>query len=202
MRPSRSGLRAALFSIALGACARAPGSPGAPPSERSVAVAAEDGSTLHATERLVDGAWVRDGASRRVSARGVALEAGSYLLGEREGVWIFRAPDGALDAERTGVYESGERIAPWYEEGTRSGRLKSGTTQLATYAHGLRNGPAHGFHPGGGRESEGGYADGLRTGPWTYWLESGAVDVERSGLYRLDVKVADLDAGDARGDGR
>jgi hypothetical protein len=198
MRPFRSMLRAGLLSIALGACARAPVEA---PSERLVAAAAEDGSTLHATERLVDGAWVRDGASRLVSARGVALATGSYLLGEPEGVWIFRAPDGALDAERTGVYESGERIAPWYEEGTRSGRLKSGMTQLATYAHGLRNGPAHGFHPAGGRESEGGYVDGLRSGPWTYWLESGAVDVERSGLYRLDVKVAELGGLDS-GDGR
>ena len=187
-----------------------------PPQERVASEPTEDGGTRERTERLLDGEWRVDGPARTVDADGdVVAEGmltdgvrngawvtrhpggaiasrGSYLLGEREGIWVFRTPTGALDEERTGVYESGERIAPWYEEGTRTGRLKSGDTQQATYRHGLRNGPAVGFHPGGARESEGSYKDGLRDGPWRYWLPTGEVDAARTGVYRLDVKVAEL----------
>jgi len=217
----RRGLVALMACAGLlaGACGRAPA---AAETERVATGTSDDGSTTEVTERLIDGAWTRDGVSRRVDPDGVVVEEGayvaglpsgvwitrhpdgalasqgSYLMGEQEGVWIYRAPDGTLDEERTGVYESGERVAPWYEEGTRSGRLKSGMTQQATYAHGLRNGPARGFFPDGARESEGSYEDGLRTGRWTYWLPSGEVDRAKSGVYRLDVKLAETEEATGR----
>jgi antitoxin component YwqK of YwqJK toxin-antitoxin module len=196
-----------LTALLAGACA--------PASERVATAHDPTGAHLgERTERLVDGAWTAEGPFRathpdgspaaegrfhaglavgrwrtRHPGGGIASEGG-YLLGRREGVWLFRDADGALDDDATGVYEDGERIADWQEEGLRRGMLRGGTLQEATYAGGLRNGPARGFHANGAIESEGGYVDGLRSGRWTYWNEDGSIDHERCGEYALDVRMS------------
>ena len=38
---------------------------------------------------------------------------GAYADGEREGPWCFWGVDGALDPERSGLYETGVRVAPF-----------------------------------------------------------------------------------------
>lgn len=117
---------------------------------------------------------------------------GSYLGGLAEGVWVYYESSGAVDAELTGVYENGQRISSWFEQGVRSGTLNSGIKQKAEYLHGLRNGPAMSTYPSGEPKAEGNYKNGLRTGPWTFWDRDGQVDPELSGLYRLHVRVAPL----------
>jgi len=128
--------------------------------------------------------WYEDGS---VESRG------SYLEGAKEGVWIHRRRDGVVDMELTGVYEDGERIRDWWEEGIRIGELRSGVTQKSEYRHGLRNGRALGFHEDGSRASAGRYADGLMTGPWVHWRQDGSVDAELTGYYENHDKVRELE---------
>lgn len=118
---------------------------------------------------------------------------GSFLLGKPEGVWIHRALAGEIDAELTGVYEDGEKIKDWYEEGVREGELRSGLRQASEYSGGLRNGQASTFYPSGAKEGEGRYRDGLMSGSWNFWNEDGSVDSKRSGQYEYHQRVSDLE---------
>jgi antitoxin component YwqK of YwqJK toxin-antitoxin module len=51
------------------------------------------------------------------------------------------------------------------------------------YRDGQPHGPAEEWFPDGSLAARGRYEDGRREGAWTFWLEGGAVDPERSGLY-------------------
>ena len=55
-----------------------------------------------------------------------------------------------------------------------------------------RNGPFARWYDTGQTELRGEYADGQREGLFQYWNYDGSLDPERSGVYRGDVKVADL----------
>lgn len=125
---------------------------------------------------------------------GTPESRGAYLEGKKEGVWIQRDPSGAIDMERTGVYEDGVRIHDWWEEGIRTGELRSGLVQHSEYEHGLRNGRSRTFYSSGKLESAGQYANGLRTGVWVFWHEDGTLDPEQTGYYENHDKVRDLDA--------
>ena len=54
---------------------------------------------------------------------------------------------------------------------------------LRTYVDGQPHGDAEEWHPDGTPAARGRYEHGLRAGEWSFWLEGGALDHERSGLY-------------------
>jgi antitoxin component YwqK of YwqJK toxin-antitoxin module len=57
------------------------------------------------------------------------------------------------------------------------------------YVDGARTGASEQWHPGGQQEWSGEYADGLREGEWSFWLEDGSLDEERSGTYEDGKKL-------------
>jgi antitoxin component YwqK of YwqJK toxin-antitoxin module len=57
------------------------------------------------------------------------------------------------------------------------------------YADGVRSGPSEQWHAGGQREWQGTYGDGYREGEWSFWLQDGSVDGERSGIYRAGKRL-------------
>lgn len=57
------------------------------------------------------------------------------------------------------------------------------------YVDGLPSGPAEEFYADGSPAWRGGYKDGEREGPWTFWNRSGEVDGERTGTYRAGQKL-------------
>ncbi len=79
------------------------------------------------------------------------------------------------------THSSPEPRITYYGDGLRK--------NATAYADGVRSGISEQWRPDGQREWTGEYADGLREGEWTFWLESGAVDRERSGTYRAGKKV-------------
>lgn len=53
----------------------------------------------------------REGSAQRFFANGSKQSEGRYVDGRMEGDWQFWNADGSIDAERTGSYRAGERIA-------------------------------------------------------------------------------------------
>lgn len=158
--------------------------------------------------RGADGVWRRDGAFRAWHADGSLAEEGafqddlpsgrwstwhpggaprsrgSYLFGEKEGVWVERLADGTLDERLSGIYEAGERTGDALIDGLQTDWFAPDEPrERATYADGLRDGLATTWYPGGQKRSEGSYRAGRRTGRWTYWHPDGALDERQSGTY-------------------
>ena len=53
-----------------------------------------------------------EGKSTRYYADGKKLAEGNYRAGKMDGEWIFWKPDGAIDAERSGLYvDGGKKLA-------------------------------------------------------------------------------------------
>lgn len=71
-----------------------------------------DGTKRSSTE-YVDG--VKQGRSEQWYVDGTQEWLGSYRDGFREGEWRFWDESGALDSERSGLYERGKRVAPLAE---------------------------------------------------------------------------------------
>ena len=65
-----------------------------------------------------------------------------------------------------------------------------GPKSSITLQDGVRWGPATEWFSGGQQASQGEYVDGVREGEWSFWLEDGTRDLERSGSYR-DGKLAE-----------
>jgi hypothetical protein len=59
-----------------------------------------------------NGQWVKEGHFAHWSRDGKEVEEGSYLDGKRDGPWTFWSEDGAVDKERSGVYQNDVRIGP------------------------------------------------------------------------------------------
>jgi len=120
---------------------------------------------------------------------GVTRARGAFLADLKEGVWLHRDPDGTLDRELTGVYEAGERFAEWRAEGLYTDWYEDGGARRETseWRDGLLHGHAITWYRNGRKQSEGDYADGLRTGPWRFWREDGGVDAKRTGFYQEHV---------------
>lgn len=55
---------------------------------------------------------LRHGRERRWYLDGSPRSAGEWKHGSRSGEWFYMRREGRLDAERTGVYENGHKIAP------------------------------------------------------------------------------------------
>lgn len=53
----------------------------------------------------------REGLAQRYFANGTKQSEGHFAAGLMEGDWSFWNADGSLDADRTGTYKAGERIA-------------------------------------------------------------------------------------------
>ena len=52
----------------------------------------------------------RDGPCRRFYPDGSRMAEGRYAAGRMQGEWTFWGPDGRVDPERSGFYESGEKL--------------------------------------------------------------------------------------------
>ena len=62
--------------------------------------------------RASNGEWIRDGFFDRRARSGFVLEDGAYKNGRRDGTWTFWTPNGGIDADRSGFYAAGCRVAP------------------------------------------------------------------------------------------
>ncbi len=71
-----------------------------------------DGTRRNSTE-YVDGQ--KHGLSEQWYRGGAREWQGQYTRGLRTGEWRFWSEAGELDAERSGVYEDGQRVAPLAE---------------------------------------------------------------------------------------
>lgn len=63
---------------------------------------------LQVRAQLSDG--VRNGPASEWYPNGQERCSGEYRDGLREGTWVFRLPDGSIDARQSGEYAAGERI--------------------------------------------------------------------------------------------
>ena len=54
----------------------------------------------------------REGTCTRYYPDGSKMSEGDYVAGRMEGRWTFWRKDGSVDAERSGLYASGERTGP------------------------------------------------------------------------------------------
>jgi len=54
----------------------------------------------------------REGRCAHYASDGKKLSEGAYVAGRMEGTWTFWLEDGSVDAERSGNYTAGERVAP------------------------------------------------------------------------------------------
>jgi antitoxin component YwqK of YwqJK toxin-antitoxin module len=132
------------------------------------------------------GPWVMWRADGSVEARG------SFLFGAKEGLWVHRREDGSADAELSGVYEAGAKVAEmivdgrtteWYDDDRPRDRNE--------FEDGVRHGRSTSWYPSGSMRYEGTYARGRKSGRWTYWTIDGRVDDDRSGVYDGWRKVTD-----------
>jgi len=55
----------------------------------------------------------------------------------------------------------------------------------------VRHGPAIRWSRAGQKLEEGGYVDGEREGPWTFWNDDGRIDPARTGYYHEGARVGD-----------
>jgi hypothetical protein len=85
------------------------------------------------------------------------------------GWWLLSQGPGAES------WAGAEAQVTYYGNGQARSRL--------AYRDGLPHGPAEEWFPDGSLAARGRYVEGLREGEWTFWLEGGAVDDERSGRY-------------------
>jgi antitoxin component YwqK of YwqJK toxin-antitoxin module len=83
------------------------GAKGGAPAERTAYWASGD---LRARTALEDG--VEHGPAERWHRNGTIEGRGAYAHGRLHGAWRFWSADGVLDAERSGVYRDGQRVAP------------------------------------------------------------------------------------------
>lgn len=138
-------------------------------------------------EKLAEGSLengVRQGPWTSWYPDGALQTRGSYLFGEKEGVWTHRSPAGAIDEELTGVYEAGILVGEFVIDGTVTSSFgEDRPRERAEFRDGVRHGVAATWHPDGSKRSEGHYADGRKTGRWTYWREDGSIDSARTGVY-------------------
>jgi hypothetical protein len=65
--------------------------------------------TLKSSTVYVHG--LREGPAEQFYADGTPEWRGSYASGRRHGEWTFWTPEGAVDAERSGRYADGEKVA-------------------------------------------------------------------------------------------
>ena len=138
-----------------------------------------------------EGPWIYRHANGKEQAHG------SYLAGLRDGVWIERDESGAVDAEKSGIYESDVRLEGWMATGKRTtwyDEAKGLKKSEEVVEDGVRNGPAATWYPSGARESEGAYLLGQMHGVWQFWHEDGSLDLEKSGGYERFVKVGVLES--------
>ncbi len=139
----------------------------------------------------------KEGAWSYRHANGKAQAHGSYLAGLRDGVWIEWDESGAVDVEKSGLYESDVRLESWMAAGKRTtwyDEAKGLKKSEEMVEDGVRHGPAATWYPSGARESEGAYYLGQMHGVWQFWHEDGSLDVEKSGGYERFVKVGALES--------
>jgi MORN repeat variant len=109
----------------------------------------------------------------------------SRFDGEREGLWTFWFPNGALREQ--GYYSAGQRTGLWKQwyvngqrrsEGHRSGESgEAGSPRTGFWRFWFEN---------GNLEAQGVYVRGLREGRWDYHLAKGGLDGDHSGEYHRD----------------
>lgn len=131
-------------------------------------------------EQWCEADGVRKGPSRTWHARGVKAREGSFLEGQRDGLWIDYYPSGAKQSE--GYYLAGNLGGAWtwwFEEGTVS---RSGSYQL-----GKQQGVWTEYWPVGRKRGEGTFERGLRDGLWATWHENGQRASEV--VYAADLPV-------------
>jgi hypothetical protein len=122
---------------------------------------------------------------RRAWADGTPRFEGALtpLGGERTGEWTFRYPDGSLREQ--GRYEDGRRVGTWRQWWPEGTLLSEGERRPAAEHPGSpREGVWSFWHRGGTLAARGAYRAGLREGEWVFHAEDGALDEQRSGLYR------------------
>lgn len=106
------------------------------------------------------------------------FEGGLTVLGgERDGLWRFRYPDGALREE--GRYEDGRRVGTW-RTWHRNGQLAGAGERRwndATRAS-EREGPWEFWHADGSLRARGTYRAGVRVGEWIELAEPRASDAD------------------------
>lgn len=109
----------------------------------------------------------------------------SRLDGEREGLWTFWFPSGALREQ--GRYSGGLRVGRW-KQWHANGEPRSEGPRTPDLAR--RESPRSGYwrfwFENGELEAQGVFVDGLREGHWDYHLTDGQLDGDRTGEYHLD----------------
>jgi len=98
------------------------------------------------------------------------MKVALILLGLLGSAWWLLSP-----GRGGATWASSEAQVTYYGNGQARSRL--------VYRDGLPHGPAEEWFPDGSLAARGRYEGGQREGEWTFWLETGAVDPARSGVY-------------------
>jgi hypothetical protein len=135
--------------------------------------------------RTESGLWERHGSWTQWHDNGEVEELGAYQHGEEHDLWRWWHANGERWCE--GEWNAGKRNGAWntwYDDG-----------RVQMVAHYDESGEGHGqwinFYSNGTKAFEGAYVHGELNGPWTAWNEDGSINIERTGTYKLGVKISD-----------
>lgn len=132
-----------------------------------------------------DANGLRDGYRTLWHENGVKQGEGQYVEGKKQGPWTWWFASGQKRWEGT--------YADDRPEGFERGWHENGMLEYEGSFHSEhRSGPFARWYPTGRIEVRGEYRDGRREGPFRYWSYDGTLDLERSGVYEADQKVAEL----------
>ena len=134
----------------------------------------------HYERGVLEGPWTD---YHKNTTEALVSERGTMRAGERTGLWEQFDTQGRLVAKKT--YAKGILNGPFEQ-------WQQGALVLKThYQEGLEEGARQEFYLGGEKFAEGRMTRGLRTGVWSYYSESGALDPKFSGTYEQGKKVAE-----------
>lgn len=152
----------------------------------SVRVDFDDGTPCFEAQQSLDanGNWVLDGRWTSWHENGQVQEQGWYENHRETGGWQWWDENGQRIA--VGTFFAGQR------EGTWTFWYSNGVRQVdAQYADGKGSGFWTLYFDDGQKCAEGQFLDGELDGHWTVWDEFGAVNPERSGMYRNGQLISD-----------
>ena len=128
------------------------------------------------------------GSTEATWGNGIRRHEGGGQAGAEEGLWTYWYRDGQM--RQRGHYEGGLPVGLWVQYWPGGQRASQGERKISPRTGASeREGLWVHWHGSGHKQSEGHYSDGLRTGDWKFWKETGEEEASRCGRYENDRRV-------------